>query len=174
VLSGRGLSDELITRPEESYRLCCVVVCDLETSRMGAPYIYDIGRLRVNRTTLQVFVTYLTSVLYVHPLWFYNCVWQAVKTPTSISNNHIYIYMYMYIYISSQYEDVGRAKKKKIGTAVNAACQGNLSECHRFVTPALNPPPNADDKWQGLARKFSIFTKYECLSGCSRNADIAA
>ena len=40
VLSGRGLSDELITRPEESYRLCCVVVCDLETSRMGAPYIY--------------------------------------------------------------------------------------------------------------------------------------
>jgi len=47
-LSGRGLCDELITRPEESYRLCCVVVCDLETSRMGAPYIYDISRLRVN------------------------------------------------------------------------------------------------------------------------------
>jgi hypothetical protein len=39
VLSGRGLCDELITRPEESYRLCCVVVCDLETSRIGAPYI---------------------------------------------------------------------------------------------------------------------------------------
>jgi hypothetical protein len=35
-LSGRGLCDELITRPEESYRLWCVVVCDLETSRMGA------------------------------------------------------------------------------------------------------------------------------------------
>ena len=48
VLSGRGLCNELITRPEESYRLCCVVVCDLETSRMGAPYIYDISRLRVN------------------------------------------------------------------------------------------------------------------------------
>jgi len=51
-LSGRGLCDELITRPEESYRLCCVVVCDLETSRMGAPYIYDIRRLRVNDLTL--------------------------------------------------------------------------------------------------------------------------
>jgi hypothetical protein len=25
-------------------------VCDLETSRMGAPYIYDISRLRVKRT----------------------------------------------------------------------------------------------------------------------------
>jgi len=51
VLSGRGLCDELITRPEESYRLCCVVVCDLETSRIGAPYIYiyDISSLRVNR-----------------------------------------------------------------------------------------------------------------------------
>ena len=29
VLSGRGLCDELIPRPEESYRLWCVVVCDL-------------------------------------------------------------------------------------------------------------------------------------------------
>jgi len=35
-LSGRGLCDELITRPEESYRLWCVFVFDLETSRMRA------------------------------------------------------------------------------------------------------------------------------------------
>jgi len=34
VLSGRGLCDELITRPEESYRLCSVVVCDLETTKI--------------------------------------------------------------------------------------------------------------------------------------------
>src|SRR5215475_1326518 len=40
VLSGRGLCDELIARPEESYRLWCVVVCDLKTSRICAPYIY--------------------------------------------------------------------------------------------------------------------------------------
>ena len=52
VLSGRGLCDELITRPEESYRLCCVIVCDLETSRIGAPYIYDISSLRV-KTDIQ-------------------------------------------------------------------------------------------------------------------------
>ena len=32
MLLSRGLCDELITRPEESYRLWCVVVCDLETS----------------------------------------------------------------------------------------------------------------------------------------------
>jgi hypothetical protein len=37
VLSGRGFCDVLITRPEESYRLWCVVVCDLETSRMRMP-----------------------------------------------------------------------------------------------------------------------------------------
>jgi hypothetical protein len=47
VLSGRVLCDKLITRPEESYRLWCVVVCDLETSRIGAPRIYDISNLRV-------------------------------------------------------------------------------------------------------------------------------
>jgi hypothetical protein len=38
VLSGRGLCDELITRPEESYRLWCIIVCDLETSRMTRPW----------------------------------------------------------------------------------------------------------------------------------------
>jgi hypothetical protein len=31
VLSGRGLCGELITSSEESYRLGCVAVCDLET-----------------------------------------------------------------------------------------------------------------------------------------------
>jgi hypothetical protein len=33
VLSGRGLCDGLITRPQESYRLWRVVVCDQETSK---------------------------------------------------------------------------------------------------------------------------------------------
>jgi hypothetical protein len=51
VFSGRGLCDELIARPEESYRLWCVIVCDLETSRICAPHIYD-RSLRVNDLTL--------------------------------------------------------------------------------------------------------------------------
>jgi len=38
VLSGIGLCDELITCPEESYRLWCVVVCDRETSWMRRPW----------------------------------------------------------------------------------------------------------------------------------------
>jgi len=34
VLSGRGLCDQLITLPEESYRLWCVVVCAIETTKI--------------------------------------------------------------------------------------------------------------------------------------------
>ena len=37
VLSGRSLCDELITRPEESCRLCCFVVCDLDTTYKRSP-----------------------------------------------------------------------------------------------------------------------------------------
>jgi len=51
-LSGRGLCHELITRPEESYRLCCVVVCDLKKTRISVPYIYEIRSLRVKDLTL--------------------------------------------------------------------------------------------------------------------------
>ena len=61
MLSGRGLCDELITRPEESYQLCCVVVCDLETSRMGAPYICDVSRLRVKAQREQMYSSTLPS-----------------------------------------------------------------------------------------------------------------
>ena len=64
VLSGRGLCDELITRPEESYRLWCVVVCDLETSRMGAPHIRRRLRLHMprNNVTLYKNCTYYASI----------------------------------------------------------------------------------------------------------------
>jgi hypothetical protein len=44
VLSGRGLCDELVPRPEESYLLWCVSnVCDHETStKRGGPGISGI------------------------------------------------------------------------------------------------------------------------------------
>jgi hypothetical protein len=38
VSSSRGLYDVMITRPEESYRLWRVVVCDLETSVVSRPW----------------------------------------------------------------------------------------------------------------------------------------
>ena len=65
----QALCDELITRPEESYRLCCVVVCDLETSRMGAPYIYYTSRLRVNET--YIWLNCMLSYVYANILYIY-------------------------------------------------------------------------------------------------------
>jgi hypothetical protein len=53
VLSGRGLCDELITRPEESYRLQCVVVCDLETSRMRRPWT-ALGRSATEKRSILI------------------------------------------------------------------------------------------------------------------------
>jgi hypothetical protein len=67
VLSGRGLCDELITRPEESYRLCCVVVCDLETSRIGAQYIYDISNLRV-KNTFSTNISRIKILVFCYPI----------------------------------------------------------------------------------------------------------
>ena len=65
VLWGSGLCDELITRPVESYRLCCVVVCDLETSRIGAPYVYDISNLRVKYYILNI-ASFVSSPQYIY------------------------------------------------------------------------------------------------------------
>ena len=53
VLSGRGLCDELITRPKESYRLWCVVVCDVETSCMRRPWPTGGCRAKTNKQTKQ-------------------------------------------------------------------------------------------------------------------------
>jgi len=53
VLSGRGLCDELIIRTEESYRLWCVVVYDLETSRMRRSWPTG-GLSRQKQTNKQV------------------------------------------------------------------------------------------------------------------------
>ena len=47
-----GFEPTISAGERQSYQLCCVVVCDLETLRMGAPYIYDISRLKVNDLTL--------------------------------------------------------------------------------------------------------------------------
>jgi len=51
VLSGSGLCDGLITRPEKSYRLWCVVVCDIETSWMRRPW--PTGGCRATKKTVK-------------------------------------------------------------------------------------------------------------------------
>ena len=86
VLSGRGLCDELITRPEESYRLWCVVVCGLETSRIRRPWP------ALGRSAPEKNITYSYSFGYpacnahspccLWPLWLYHIF------PTSFPKRH--------------------------------------------------------------------------------------
>jgi hypothetical protein len=57
VFSGRGLCNELITRPEEPYRLLCVVVCNLETWWMRRPWPALGGRT----TEKEKLTSYITS-----------------------------------------------------------------------------------------------------------------
>ena len=67
VLSGRGLCDGLITRPEESCRLWRVVVCDQETSktrRLKACY-----RAVKNTTTMGCNGRKTDNNIYVSYLW---------------------------------------------------------------------------------------------------------
>ena len=67
VWSGRGLCDELITLREESYRLWCVVVCDLETSWMGRPW--PTGICRVKNIHAYQFWLILRYFFSRHSLW---------------------------------------------------------------------------------------------------------
>jgi hypothetical protein len=69
VLSGTGLSDELITCPEESYRLWCVVMCDLESSRMRRPWPAlgrsAIGKEKKYRPVIIVFLYQLDAQFFI-------------------------------------------------------------------------------------------------------------
>ena len=77
MLSGRGLCDELITRLEESYRMWCVVVCDLETSRIRRPWP-ALGSSATEKKKMHLLVTFIIN-LHV-----------AAFIPT-----HAYIYIYI-------------------------------------------------------------------------------
>jgi len=78
VLSGRGLCDKLITHPEESYRLWCVVVCDLETSRTRRPWpalgrsvakkkLYEVQHVSGDTPHLHVFTYQTTHHILMQP-----------------------------------------------------------------------------------------------------------
>jgi len=64
VLSGRGLCDEMITYPGESYGLWCIIVCDLLTSWMRRPW--PTGGLSRQKQT-KVCTTYCD--FYICGLW---------------------------------------------------------------------------------------------------------
>ena len=81
VLSGRGLCDELITRPEESYRLWCVVVCDLENSWMRRPW--PTGGLLGQKQTKSInigccskWLIEVACLIIICNILFFNCSYQ--------------------------------------------------------------------------------------------------
>ena len=68
VLSGRGLCDELIGHPEESYRLWCIVVCYLETSRMRRPWPV-LGRSTTAKKKKKIFI-YIYIYIYIYIIMY--------------------------------------------------------------------------------------------------------
>ena len=63
MLSGRGLCEELITRPEESYRLWCVVVCDLENLK-NEEAMAGVGSQRHRKKKQMMYL-----IVYLHLSW---------------------------------------------------------------------------------------------------------
>jgi hypothetical protein len=77
VLSGRGPCDELIPRPEESYRLCCVVVCDLETSWMRRTW--PTGGCRAQEKCTHYYVLIYNTPTYFGAQWSIIREWSCAE-----------------------------------------------------------------------------------------------
>ena len=83
VLSCRGLCDELITRPEESYRMWCFVVCDLETFWMRSPWPTGGELLRPqNKQTKKHHDTWRSSSKNSVLLLAFLCIWDICAFTT--------------------------------------------------------------------------------------------
>jgi len=85
VLSVRGLCDELITRPEESYRLWCVVVCDLETSRMRRPALGRSATAKKKKSKYVDLGGCAVSGIGQQPLACWNCGFESRRGHGSLS-----------------------------------------------------------------------------------------
>jgi hypothetical protein len=77
--------DELITRPEQSCRLWCVVVCDLETSWMMRPWPTGSCRVKNKQTNRKTTNINLFSVFHLFGkvdifIWKIDSVWNNVLT----------------------------------------------------------------------------------------------
>ena len=93
VLSGRGLCEELITRPEESYRLWCVVVCDLETSGMRRPWP-ALGRSATGKKK-----SLLKSNMFFFPFSSVKCCILSQIGPWSFPNSLLISHLFVRHYI---------------------------------------------------------------------------
>jgi hypothetical protein len=90
VLSGRGLCDELITLPDESYRLWCVVVCDLEPSWMRRPWPTG-GCCSKNQQTRTFHIMFYSFFMITLQLSFNGLVEQTVNKYSLVHPNIEYV-----------------------------------------------------------------------------------
>ena len=86
-LSGRGLCDGPITRPKESNRLCCVTVCDLETSSMRRPWPALGCYVREREREKRMCMLSDAVSLYLTSKWMCGSLLQNSKYPVS----HLFI-----------------------------------------------------------------------------------
>jgi len=91
VLSGRVLCDGLISRPEESYRMWCVVVCDLETSRMRRPWP-ALGRSATEEKYISIFSGFC-SLAFITQIWMKANTFPTKQKQTYLQPFTIYIQM---------------------------------------------------------------------------------
>jgi len=98
VLSGAGLCDELITRPEDFLRLWRVGECDLETSWMRRPWPHW-GLLRQKKKINQLLVLHsrhfsgdnfwIGSWEILKPIW---TLWRNTKFPVLAVNRNLVVH----------------------------------------------------------------------------------
>ena len=145
VMSGRGLCDGLITRPEKSYRLWCVVVCDLETSRMRRPWP-TLGRSATEKKKIlhinsQKSVSLkLSSVLPLCRVRFaYFCSTRFLKNFTAISQRR------MLTQYAAPVQEIHRASAPKCLTLCKYS-SGRIFSKLLFSTSTQN------NTWAGIAQ----------------------
>jgi hypothetical protein len=122
VLSGSGLCDKPIPRPEESYRLWCVIVCDLQTSRMSRPWP-TLGSCARKKKSSLLAVGSLTVYTVAHEYFAHACV----RTAAGIDKQ------YLWDKILTQYYVVTRNSK------LISLCN-MVKRHHRKSTVFMKPP----------------------------------
>ena len=109
VFSGTGLCDGLITRPEESYRLWCVCVCDREASWMRRSWPTGwVGGCCAMKKKIELYSEWLAKSLYkwvnfisrnigeVIEMGVCLCLkWAHILGARSDTHTHTHIYIYI-------------------------------------------------------------------------------
>ena len=116
VLSGRGLCDGLITRPEESYLLWCVILCDLETSWMRKAWPTTRTNLPQNKKKLSLMNNIVMSqhsfVFGQHVSTLNYIIFRILIFNKHIEKNSMFLVDWFYSFMSLTEGDASHKKSK--------------------------------------------------------------